>query len=99
MTTSAPGNRDRVTPPDRVDAWRNVFSFAIQKGGSRKVTSRLLSAAVLLVALNVWAADPWQKPYKQWDAQDVRQILNNSPWSKAIEAEPKDKKNSLEAPE
>lgn len=63
------------------------------------MTSRLLSAAVLLVALNVWAADPWQKPYKQWDAQDVRQILNNSPWSKAIEAEPKDKKNNLEAPE
>lgn len=63
------------------------------------MTRRLLSAAVLLVALNVWAADPWQKPYKQWDTQDVRQILNNSPWSKAIEAEPKDKKNRLEAPE
>lgn len=63
------------------------------------MTRRLLSAAVLLVALNVWAADPWQKPYKQWDVQDVRRILNNSPWSKAIEAEPKDKKNSLEAPE
>lgn len=63
------------------------------------MTRRLLSAAVLLFALNGWAADPWQKPYKQWDAQDVRQILNNSPWSKAIEAEPKDKKNRLEAPE
>lgn len=62
-----------------------------------KVTRGLLVAATVLVAINVWAADPWQKPYKQWDATDVRKILNDSPWSKAVEIERKEKLG-LEAP-
>ncbi len=64
------------------------------------MTRRLLVAATLLVAVNVWADDPWKKPYKQWDAKDVRQILNDSPWSKLVEAERQNKKHEeLEAPE
>lgn len=58
-----------------------------------------LLAAVVLVAINVWAGDPWQKPYKQWDAQDVRRILNDSPWSKIVKVERREKKQSLVAPE
>ncbi len=64
------------------------------------MTRRLLVAATLLVAVSVWADDPWKKPYKQWDAKDVRQILNDSPWSKLVEAERQSKKHEeLEAPE
>jgi len=64
------------------------------------VTRTLLVAATLLVAVNLWADDPWKKPYKQWDAKDVRQILNDSPWSKLVEAERQSKKHEeLEAPE
>jgi hypothetical protein len=62
------------------------------------VTRRLLVAATVFVAINVWAVDPWEKSYKQWDAQDVRKILNDSPWSKAVEIERKEKKRGLEAP-
>jgi hypothetical protein len=59
----------------------------------------MLIAAVVLVAVLVWAGDPWQKPYKQWDAQDVRHILNDSPWSRAVEVAREEKKHGLEAPE
>jgi hypothetical protein len=60
----------------------------------------LLVAATVFVAINVWAADPWkEKSYKQWDATDVRNILNDSPWSRAVELERKEeKKRGLEAP-
>ena len=54
------------------------------------MTRRLLIAAVVLVTVNVWASDPWQKSYKQWDATDLRKILNDSPWSKTVEIEPKE---------
>jgi hypothetical protein len=63
----------------------------------RKVTRGLLVAATAFVAINLWASDPWLKSYKQWDATDVRRILNDSPWSKAVEVERKGKL-SLEAP-
>lgn len=60
---------------------------------------RLLVAATAFVAINVWAGDPWkEKSFKQWDATDVRKILNDSPWSKAVEIEREEKKRSLEAP-
>jgi len=65
---------------------------------ARKVTRELLVVATAFVAINVWASDPWQKSYKQWDATDVRRILNDSPWSKAVEIERKEK-HGLEAPE
>lgn len=61
----------------------------------RVLMRRLLMVAVVLVAVNVWAGDPWQKSYKQWDATDVRKILNDSPWSKTVEIE---RRLSLQAP-
>jgi len=61
------------------------------------VTRKLLVAGTVFVAINLWAVDPWEKSYKQWDVQDVRKILNDSPWSKPAEIEHK-KKLSLEAP-
>jgi hypothetical protein len=67
--------------------------------GVRKVTRGLLIAATVFVAINVWAVDPWkEKSYKQWDAKDVQEILNDSPWSKPVEIERKEKKKGLEAP-
>jgi hypothetical protein len=62
------------------------------------VTRCLLVAATVFVAVKVWAGDPWQKSYKQWNATDVRTILNDSPWSKTVEIERKEKL-SLRAPE
>lgn len=62
------------------------------------MTRRLLVAATAFVAISVWADEPWQKSYKEWDAKDVRKILNDSPWSKSVEIEGK-KKLGLEAPE
>ena len=59
---------------------------------------RLLIAVVVFVVTNVWAQDPWKKSYKNWDAQDVRKILNDSPWSRLVEVERKEKKHSLDAP-
>ena len=62
------------------------------------MTRGLLVAATVFVAINVWAGDPWEKSYKDWDEKDVRKILNDSPWSKAVEIERKEKKHGLEAP-
>ena len=63
------------------------------------MTRRFLVAATVFVAINVWAGDPWEKHYKDWDEKDVRKILNDSPWSKSVEVERKEKKHGLEAPE
>jgi hypothetical protein len=38
--------------------------------------------------MKLWAGDPWrQKSYKLWNENDVRKILNESPWAKRIEVE------------
>ncbi|HWG60004.1 MAG TPA: hypothetical protein VN661_13245 [Candidatus Acidoferrales bacterium] len=40
---------------------------------------------IFALATLVWASDPWKsKPYQQWDKDDVRKILTDSPWSKVI---------------
>jgi hypothetical protein len=46
------------------------------------------SVALLLAAL-VWAGDdPWKaKPYQQWDAKDVRKVLDASPWARSVQVE------------
>src|SRR5277367_3723710 len=46
------------------------------------------SVALLLAAL-VWAGDdPWKaKPYLQWDAKDVRKVLDASPWARSAQVE------------
>jgi hypothetical protein len=42
-------------------------------------------ALVLAVALAAWAGDPWkQKAYKDWDDNDLRRILFDSPWAKKV---------------
>jgi hypothetical protein len=47
---------------------------------------RLVIVFALLLAVDLWASDPWrEKSYKNWDEKDVRKILNESPWSKRIE--------------
>jgi hypothetical protein len=42
--------------------------------------------AIFLLAGLVYAGnDPWKtKPYKQWDATDVKEVLWNSPWVKDV---------------
>jgi hypothetical protein len=60
------------------------------KDGVRKVARGLLVVATVLVAVNAWAGEPWQKSYKNWDAKDVQEILNDSPWSKPVEIERKE---------
>jgi hypothetical protein len=44
---------------------------------------------VLLLAAMVWAGgDPWKtKPYQQWDAKDVRKVLDASPWARSVQVE------------
>lgn len=43
----------------------------------------------LLLAAILWAGgDPWKsKPYQQWDAKDVRKVLDASPWSHSVQVE------------
>jgi hypothetical protein len=48
----------------------------------------LLSGCIaLLLAAIVWAGgDPWKsKPYQQWDAKDVRKVLDASPWARSVQ--------------
>jgi hypothetical protein len=50
----------------------------------------LLSGCVALtLAAIVWAGgDPWKsKPYQQWDAKDVRKVLDGSPWARSVQVE------------
>jgi hypothetical protein len=62
---------------------------------------RFVIAVILLLAVDLWAGDPWkEKSYKNWNENDVRKILNDSPWSKRIQVEGDEKKHAgLEAPE
>ncbi|MFZ0519950.1 MAG: hypothetical protein WAL95_02940 [Candidatus Acidiferrales bacterium] len=43
--------------------------------------------ACLLLAALAWAGgDPWKsKPYQQWDANDVKKVFSDSPWSKVVQ--------------
>jgi hypothetical protein len=44
-----------------------------------------ISLAILLLAVLAWASDPWKnKPYQQWDKQDVAKVLNDSPWTDTV---------------
>jgi hypothetical protein len=49
----------------------------------------LSGCVVLLLAALVWAGgDPWKsKPYQQWDAKDVRKVLDGSPWARSVQVE------------
>jgi hypothetical protein len=54
-----------------------------------------------LLAIDLWAGDPWrQKSYKLWNESDVRKILNESPWAKHVEVEGGQTKHTgMESPE
>lgn len=49
----------------------------------------LFGCVALLLAALVWASgDPWKsKPYQQWDAKDVRKVLDASPWVRSVQVE------------
>jgi hypothetical protein len=50
---------------------------------------RFVIAFALLVTVDLWAGDSWKdKSYKDWNENDVRKILNESPWSKRIDILP-----------
>jgi hypothetical protein len=43
-------------------------------------------AVALFLAIDLWAGESWrQKSYKVWNQNDVRTILNESPWARRIE--------------
>jgi len=43
----------------------------------------LVSLTALLLAVSLWADDPWKsKPYTDWSEEVARKVLNNSPWAK-----------------
>ena len=55
----------------------------------RKTLSLLLT--LLAVTIAAWAGDPWkQKAFKDWDDNDLRQILYESPWTKQVDIAVKD---------
>jgi hypothetical protein len=45
------------------------------------------SFVCLIAAVLVWGGgDPWKsKPYQQWDANDVKKVFSDSPWSKVVQ--------------
>ena len=49
----------------------------------------LCGSVALLLAAVVWAGgEPWKtKPYQQWDAKDVRRVLDSSPWARAVDVD------------
>jgi hypothetical protein len=49
----------------------------------------LSGCVALSLAALVWAGgDPWKsKPYQQWDAKDVRKVLDASPWAHSVQVE------------
>lgn len=53
-----------------------------------KVTKTFVG--ILLLASVVWASgEPWRtKPYKDWDAQDLGEILSDSPWARPLRVVP-----------
>jgi hypothetical protein len=45
----------------------------------------LAAAALALLAVCVWATEPWKNAdFEKWSAKDVDRILNDSPWAKQI---------------
>jgi hypothetical protein len=45
-----------------------------------------VAGAFALLAVCVWATDPWKNAdYEKWTSKDVEKILNSSPWAKTIQ--------------
>src|SRR3984893_14883480 len=66
---------------------RGSARISTHKIGTGMRRSCVVAVAVLL-AIDLWAGEPWrQKSYKVWNQNDVRTILNESPWAKRIEVQ------------
>jgi hypothetical protein len=61
-----------------------------------KALSRSCAVGVaLLIAIDLVGGEAWkQQSYKVWNENDVRKILNDSPWAKRIEVESDEPKNT-----
>lgn len=58
------------------------------------VRRTLALAVAMLLSASAWGRDPWKdKNFNNWDANDVRKILYDSPWSKRVS------RTALQAPE
>jgi hypothetical protein len=60
----------------------SVFALRVSKAFAGSLVC--LTAAVL-----AWGGgDPWKsKPYQQWDANDVKKVFSDSPWSKVVQTD------------
>jgi hypothetical protein len=60
----------------------SVFALRVSKAFAGSFVC--LTAAVL-----AWGGgDPWKsKPYQQWDANDVKKVFSDSPWSKVVQTD------------
>ena len=48
----------------------------------------IVSLTALLLAVSLWADDPWKsKPYTDWSEEVARKILNDSPWAKGTKVD------------
>lgn len=69
---------------------REILRLEVARSGAfaRENLNRktiLVTGAFALLAMCVWASDPWKNSdYEKWSAKDVDKILNNSPWAKSI---------------
>src|SRR5438105_11546676 len=55
-----------------------------QAGATRSVLSK--AAFLILLAIALYAAQPWSKDASQWTTQDAQHILANSPWAQPANA-------------
>src|ERR1700694_3418881 len=66
---------------------RGSARISTHKIGTGMRRSCIVAVAILL-AIDLWAGEPWrQKSYRVWNQNDVRTILNESPWAKRIEVQ------------
>jgi hypothetical protein len=61
---------------------RNISAFV-----PRFSKTTAASLVCLIAAVLAWGGgDPWKsKPYQQWDANDVKKVFSDSPWSKVVQ--------------
>jgi hypothetical protein len=83
------GLLDRVHELSKTSRRLGLRRFSESAAGEGEIDMRkatMVCAAALALAGLVWAAsDPWKaKPYSQWDANEVRKVLNDSPWAKLV---------------
>src|ERR1700730_3493240 len=79
---------------------RGSARISTHKIGTEMRRSCVVAVAILL-AIDLRAGEPWrQKSYKVWNRNDVRAILNESPWAKRIEVQGAPTKHAgMESPE